>query len=262
MLSGSRYVHIFHDPGLSHLTLKQLQKPLDVTEPELRFEESWLNVLAVLVQSAFYKMPIENENFEHDRPTPNVSEDRDRAENRWARVMDEFVVQSSNYDTPRSLLHAYRYGLILQKAGMVPVGLKTHISYAGIRERLKFLVYESHKGILNYTYLAAIFLSVPYAGIHMSAWNATFPTSFELKAWRACCVFLASGPVTTLILFFFLAALGMNERSLIAYVILSIHIFLYCWAKVFIVVESFISLRLVPIGVFWTPMWLQLIPHV
>lgn len=261
MLSGSRYVHVFHDPGLSHLTLKESQKPLDVTEPEVRFEESWLNVLAVLVQSAFYKMPLKNENFQHDRPTPNLSDDRGRAENRWARVMDEFVAQSSKYATPHSLLDAYRQGLILQNRGMVPLSPDTNISFAGIRERVKFLVYESHKGNLNYAYIAAIILSVPYAGIHMSAWNATFPTSFEVQAWRACCVFLAFGPVAPLILFVLLAALGMNERSLFCYVILSIHIVLYCWAKVFIVVESFISLRLVPISVYWTPTWLQLIPH-
>jgi hypothetical protein len=31
--------------------------------------------------------------------------------------------------------------------------------------------------------------------------------------------------------------------------------------RIYLVVESFISLRSVPIGVYWTPSWLQMIPH-
>ncbi|KAK3370431.1 hypothetical protein B0H63DRAFT_486991 [Podospora didyma] len=39
-------------------------------------------------------------------------------------------------------------------------------------------------------------------------------------------------------------------------------LFFYCLARVFLVIESFISLRAQPIGVFWTPSWLDMIPHV
>ena len=39
-------------------------------------------------------------------------------------------------------------------------------------------------------------------------------------------------------------------------------VFLYIAARLYIVVESLISLRHVPIGVYWTPPWLQMIPHV
>ena len=35
----------------------------------------------------------------------------------------------------------------------------------------------------------------------------------------------------------------------------------YSCARLYIVVESFISLRKVPIGVYYTPSWLQMIPH-
>ena len=35
----------------------------------------------------------------------------------------------------------------------------------------------------------------------------------------------------------------------------------YSGARLYIVVESFISLRKVPIGVYYTPSWLQMIPH-
>lgn len=38
-------------------------------------------------------------------------------------------------------------------------------------------------------------------------------------------------------------------------------IMVYACSRIFIVAESFISLRQVPIGVYWTPSWLQMIPH-
>lgn len=235
---------------------------MDVTEPEVRFEESWLNILAVLVQATFYKMPIENENLEHDGPTPNLSNDRALAENRWARVMDEFVAQSSKYDTPHSLVQAHCNGIILQSQSMLPSGTPDPprtISYEGISglvEYVEDLAY--HTSSLRRFSPITLLPSAVYAGIHMSAWNATFPTNFELQAWRACCIFLAAGPVIAGFgNFIFLVSRG----SLPFNAILKIHIFFHYCAKVFIVVESFISLRLVPIGVYWTPMWLLTIPH-
>ncbi|KAK0619403.1 hypothetical protein B0T14DRAFT_431559 [Immersiella caudata] len=35
----------------------------------------------------------------------------------------------------------------------------------------------------------------------------------------------------------------------------------YILARTYLVVESFVSLRAEPVGVFWTPAWLQMIPH-
>lgn len=221
-----------------------------------------MNVLAVLVQATFYKMPIKNENLEHDSPTPNLSDDRARAENRRARVMDEFVAQSSKYDTPRSLVGAHHYRVILQSQDMLPLGSmdfprpKSYEGISGVVESLEYLAYNAIN--LKHFYFCVIVLSAAYAGIHMSAWNMTFPTSFELQAWRACCLFLAFGPVAAYLLGLFFAA---TPATLNSYHILNVLMVFHFWAKVFIVVESFISLRLVPIGVYWTPMWLQMIPH-
>jgi hypothetical protein len=35
----------------------------------------------------------------------------------------------------------------------------------------------------------------------------------------------------------------------------------YGCARLYIVIESFLSLRRVPIGVYYTPSWLQMVPH-
>jgi hypothetical protein len=42
----------------------------------------------------------------------------------------------------------------------------------------------------------------------------------------------------------------------------AVAIVFYALARMYIVVESFVSLRRVPIGVYWTPAWIQMIPHV
>ncbi|KAK3936520.1 hypothetical protein QBC46DRAFT_419077 [Diplogelasinospora grovesii] len=36
----------------------------------------------------------------------------------------------------------------------------------------------------------------------------------------------------------------------------------YMLARTYQIVESFVSLRSVPIGVFWTPSWIQMLPHI
>ena len=36
----------------------------------------------------------------------------------------------------------------------------------------------------------------------------------------------------------------------------------YGLSRGFLVIDSFISLRALPIGAYWTPSWLQMIPHI
>jgi hypothetical protein len=243
----------------------------------VRFEERWLNVLAVLVQAAFYKMPVENESLGHDRSSPIMSGDHVCAENRWARVIEEFEAQSPKYNTPRSLVQAHYGGLILRSQGMVPLwstsspGLSGGVT--GLFDCVWYLADNSSN--VDYFCLLAILSSAAYAGIHMSAWNGTFPTNFELQAWRACCLFLAFGPVAAYFLGLaskYLSTVShpqkksaANWASKLALLVLISTLWLillcYYYSRVFIVVESFISLRLVPLGVYWTPMWLQVIPH-
>lgn len=215
---------------------------------------------------------MENDNLEHDGPTPDVVEDRVCAENRWARVMDEFVVQSSRYNTLRSLLQAHYGGVIQQSPCILPLwSTLASKPYEGIRGTDKSERYASYDNYVSDGYHLAVLLSAAYGGIHMSAWNATFPTRFELQAWRACCLFLAVGPITTFPVSLLATYLDeahsrgeseVNWACMSSYAMTSILVLLHCCAKVFIVVESFISLRRVPIGVYWTPMWLQLTPHV
>lgn len=108
--------------------------------------------------------------------------------------------------------------------------------------------------------LVATLLPLVYGGVHLSAWNFEFPTKIELLLWKISCFgIMATVPVLFLYAIFRLL-LSIDARAL---EFLSYPVFLfYILARCYLVVESFISLRSVPIGVYWTPSWLQMLPHI
>ena len=116
-------------------------------------------------------------------------------------------------------------------------------------------------------YALALLLTIAYGGLHMIAWNYSFPTEVERLFWRSSCILL--------MLFFLLCqcvvvptrwALNVmddldddHHNSLplrlllvgvsIVFNLPLVFILIACvFARVFIVVESLISLRTVPIG--------------
>jgi len=63
------------------------------------------------------------------------------------------------------------------------------------------------------------------------------------------------------LMFGYFFQLERKSKTTYTYIAL-LAILIYSLARAYIIVESFISLRRVPIGVYWTPAWLQMIPHV
>jgi hypothetical protein len=126
----------------------------------------------------------------------------------------------------------------------------------------------------------AVALPAVYGGVHLSAWKFEFPTPVEHLLWKIMC-FIIIGAVpamvgTLLILaLMFLCAdgvgklMGLTSGTLtgddlaeLCYKIVGIIVLVaYGCARLYIVAESFLSLRKVPIGVYYTPPWLQMIPH-
>lgn len=132
--------------------------------------------------------------------------------------------------------------------------------------------------------LLVLSLAMPlvYGGIHLSVWNFEFPSGTERLLWRIASIGIgATSPV--------LFAVGLGMKILLELVKILVEIvsgrrqskkqwrdvgesiypymgalavLFYALARVYIVVESFVSLRHVPIGVYLTPSWLQMIPHV
>jgi hypothetical protein len=131
-------------------------------------------------------------------------------------------------------------------------------------------------------------LTSAYGGIHMVAWNYACPSVVECWLWRSSCIALVS----------FTWPLGLKEclvqlscrlagsrmgrsgglgisgllRSLVGFcglsfsfivAVLHLVVIMACaFARIFIVVESFISFRSVPIGVYATIPWANCIPHI
>ncbi|PON30792.1 hypothetical protein TGAM01_v200212 [Trichoderma gamsii] len=128
----------------------------------------------------------------------------------------------------------------------------------------------------------ALAMPLAYGGIHLSVWNFEFPSGTERLLWRIASIGIAA---TSLVLF----AVGLGMKILLELVKALVEIvsgrrqsrrqwrevgesiypcmgalavLFYALARVYIVVESFVSLRHVPIGVYLTPSWLQMMPHV
>ncbi|KIW97414.1 uncharacterized protein Z519_02807 [Cladophialophora bantiana CBS 173.52] len=134
----------------------------------------------------------------------------------------------------------------------------------------------------------AILVHTAYGGVHMAAWNSYFPTSKEKWYWRASCMIIAGMvPLYTILLLmshkrFSMIPIGPDGdwtarikirflrvivKAILAPLILGyIYVFNaliggYVLARIFLVVESLISLRKVPIGVYATVSWLNFLPH-
>jgi hypothetical protein len=122
-----------------------------------------------------------------------------------------------------------------------------------------------------------------YGGVHLSTWNFDFPTPMEQKLWRIACIstFVGSflNPVFWALweLLFSIRVMQfkfedlMETGDLFVWFMTVVAVFslfaalflpLIIAARFFLVVESFISLRDVPSGVYATVPWAQYIPHI
>lgn len=113
------------------------------------------------------------------------------------------------------------------------------------------------------------FLCTGYGGVHCIAWNSDFATELELTLWRVACIDLAVAGLAYFLLFTFY--MGTKEgnhtgslSSLSRGIILMFgwgHFVMYLVARVFLVVEAFISVRHLRAGAYEMVDWAAFIPH-
>ncbi|KAF2450693.1 hypothetical protein P171DRAFT_427014 [Karstenula rhodostoma CBS 690.94] len=113
------------------------------------------------------------------------------------------------------------------------------------------------------------FAGAAYGGLHLAAWHDFFPTVAEKWLWMACA--LATGASGVLLALFFLASQKVKAFEYLEHFIrnskaikwtsASIITPLFLTARIFIVVEAFISLRRQPADVYKTPEWSEYLPH-
>lgn len=127
--------------------------------------------------------------------------------------------------------------------------------------------------------IAALVICNFYGVAHILAWNFEFPTSIERLLWKIACIDTIVGTISLLALFSIVIylhehnwtslgnAILANEpgilpwiyRLVILFGVLNIPLFLL--SRIYIIVETFISLRRVPLGVYATVDWAEYIPH-
>ncbi|KAL8679955.1 MAG: hypothetical protein Q9186_003820 [Xanthomendoza sp. 1 TL-2023] len=117
--------------------------------------------------------------------------------------------------------------------------------------------------------------SMAYGGVHAAAWHGHFPSQTEARLWRASSVCIADSGLTWFIINMLARALPgfkaywkevetlrAHWTSLIGLGTLAFLCGLaYLLARIYIVVESFISLRKLPIAAYQTLEWTQIVPH-
>ena len=115
-------------------------------------------------------------------------------------------------------------------------------------------------------------LTAAYGGIHLSAWNFEFPSRVESILWRTACFIiigssfaLLAGPSLEALHSYFVYPSRPNMRAMtewVGYCFAGLLFLCYAASRLYLVVESFISLRHVPIGVYAAVPWVENIPHV
>ena len=112
---------------------------------------------------------------------------------------------------------------------------------------------------------AFIFAGLIYGGLHLFAWNATFPSPIEKTLWRSSGIILAvSGIILTMQYitpteiqnFFYDMAAGISVALMMFLAVL------YTTARVYLVVECFINLKYLPEAAYLVPEWSRYFPHI
>jgi hypothetical protein len=124
--------------------------------------------------------------------------------------------------------------------------------------------------------------SAAYGGLHLSSWRAYFPTVVERWLWMSSCFFIAAFGCVPIMLdvgdnlssAFIRTFPGLSRQLdklrkfcsawggryvMIAGIVLPC--IAYCFARGFIVVDSFVALRKLPLDYYDTPVWSNFIPH-
>jgi hypothetical protein len=167
-------------------------------------------------------------------------------------------------------------GAELQKK-QEPLGLPKPVCYF-VPGQVSNLPVPGQKGMASghtgWIALIFIILCTAYGGVHLVAWHYTFATKLEQMFWRASCIDLVVAGLGYALLYIFY--MGMDEfdkgeraqylqvSTLVDWIIAVIagsHFVIYTAARAFIVVESFLSLRFLPAGVYQTVSWVAVIPH-
>ena len=168
-----------------------------------------------------------------------------------------------------------RYGITTftfkDKDGLLQYRIPDRPKFSGLSIDSSFNM-ASLKFLLGFSIAGCV-----YGGLHLSAWNAPFPTTAQRHLWHLSgLILISSGPVMIL-------RLGVEHFTkdlriwecrnccwcLICFPVvfpwflsLTVAYGIYILARVYLVVESFVMLWHLPDGVYAVPRWTQYLPHI
>ncbi|KAF8861123.1 hypothetical protein BDZ45DRAFT_287995 [Acephala macrosclerotiorum] len=111
-----------------------------------------------------------------------------------------------------------------------------------------------------------------YGGGHLAAWgSSSFPTSIEHWLWIASSIVLTCVPLLGTLWVLWWKAVNSKRRwlspirngnlDIIAAPFFFMVMLVYFLARCYFLIESLISLRLLPVGAFLTVNWARYLPH-
>ena len=127
--------------------------------------------------------------------------------------------------------------------------------------------------------IAALTICMFYGAAHATAWGFVFPTNVERLLWRISCVDTIAGVISLLAFFsivvfhhehghklllksFFSREPGIMPLLYRLVIVIGVINFpFWILARIYIIIETFISLRYVQLGVYLTVEWTDYIPH-
>jgi hypothetical protein len=110
-------------------------------------------------------------------------------------------------------------------------------------------------------YFAEMMIAMIFGGIHCIAWSFAFPTHIEQILWRASSVAIISIPVLWAVAIVF-AYINIETVGISFGVVVTLFSVIYPFARLVLLIISFISLRSLPPSAFYAVHWTTFIPHV
>ena len=101
-----------------------------------------------------------------------------------------------------------------------------------------------------------------FGSIHLASWNSRLPSTIELWMWRGSSIYCV---IYTGLLAFWLGwvdLLGPGTLDDVLDNLTKYGVFVYVIARIYMIVEVFISLRALPASAFQTVQWSSFIPHI
>jgi hypothetical protein len=113
------------------------------------------------------------------------------------------------------------------------------------------------------------FAAAAYGALHIAAWNEFFPTPVERYLWITSSVAIGSSGISLWLWFLVkerwervdVVGSKLSQNRALSIIAQFVFVPLFLMARIYLVVEGFVSLRRVPVAVYQTPEWSDYFPH-